>query len=229
MTDPMNPKTIDWDEAYREEGDFGGPPPWNIGEPQPELAALIAAGKVRSDVLDAGCGHAELSLALAALGHTVVGIELTPTAVAAARKAARDRDLPNATFVQDDITTFTGFDGRFTTIMDSTLFHSLPVESRDDYQQAVYRAAAPGATYYILVFAKGAFVGGPERKPNEVDEDELRAVVGRYWEIDEIRPAFIHANMPTGPDAPFQLPPHDHDDKGRMKMPALLLTAHKPG
>jgi SAM-dependent methyltransferase len=229
MTDPMNPKVIDWDEAYREEGDFGGPPPWNIGEPQPELAALIAARKVRSDVLDAGCGHAELSLALAARGHTVVGIELTPTAVAAAKKSASERDLPNATFVQDDITTFTGFDGRFNTIMDSTLFHSLPVESRDDYQQAVYRAAAPGATYYVLVFAKGAFVDGPERKPNEVDEDELRAAVGKYWEIDEIRPAFIHANMPMGPDAPFQLPPHDHDDKGRMKMPALLLTAHKPG
>jgi hypothetical protein len=33
--------------------------------------------------------------------------------------------------------------------------------------------------------------------------------------------------MPSGPNVPFQLPPHDHDDKGRMKMPALLLTAHK--
>jgi SAM-dependent methyltransferase len=229
MTDAMNPNEMDWDQAYREEGDFGGPPPWNIGEPQPELAALIASGKVRSDVLDAGCGHAELSLALAALGHTVVGIDLTPTAVAAAKKAARERDLPNATFVQDDITTFTGFDGRFNTIMDSTLFHSLPVESRDAYQQSVYRAAAPGATYYVLVFAKGAFLAGPERKPNEVDEDELRAAVGTYWKIDEIRPAFIHANMPTGPEAPFQLPPHDHDHEGRMKMPALLLTAHKTG
>lgn len=35
-------------------------------------------------MLDAGCGYAELSLALAADGYTVVGIELTPTAVAAA-------------------------------------------------------------------------------------------------------------------------------------------------
>ena len=60
---------------YREQGEFEGPPPWNIGEPQPELAALIAAGKVRSDVLDAGCGVAELSLALAADGYTVVGID----------------------------------------------------------------------------------------------------------------------------------------------------------
>jgi SAM-dependent methyltransferase len=227
MTESRDFNVIDWDSAYREEGEFVGPPPWNIGEPQPELAALIADGKVHGDVLDAGCGHAELSLALAAEGYTVVGIELTPTAVAAARKAAEERNLPNATFVQDDITGFTGFDGRFSTIIDSTLFHSLPVEGRDGYQQSVYRAAAPGAAYYVLVFAKGAFPAELEQKPNEVDEAELRAAVGKYWEIDEIRPAFIHANMPSGPNAPFQLPPHDRDGKGRTKMPALLLTAHK--
>jgi SAM-dependent methyltransferase len=227
MTRSDDLTVIDWDRAYREEGEFDGPPPWNIGEPQPELAALISDGKVRSDVLDAGCGHAELLLALAADGYTVVGIELTPTAVAAAKKAATERNLPNATFVQDDITTFTGFDGRFNTIIDSTLFHSLPVEGRDGYQQSVFRAAAPGAAYYILVFAKGAFPAELEQKPNEVDEAELRAAVGKYWEIDEVRAAFIHANMPSGPDAPFQLPPHDHDDKGRMKMPAFLLSAHK--
>ncbi|BBZ30704.1 SAM-dependent methyltransferase [Mycolicibacterium madagascariense] len=218
---------IDWEDAYREDGDFDGAPPWNIGEPQPELAALIAAGEVHGTVLDAGCGHAELSLALAARGHTVVGIELTAAAVAAATRAAQDRGLSNATFVQDDITSFTGFDGRFDTIIDSTLFHSLPVEGRDGYQQSVHRAAAPGARYYILVFAKGAFPAEAQHTPNEVDEAELRAAVGKYWEIDEVRPAFIHANMPEGPDAPMQLPPHDHDDQGRMKMPAFLLTAHR--
>jgi SAM-dependent methyltransferase len=228
MTDSMKSEVMDWDDAYREEGGFDGPPPWNIGEPQPELAALIRDGKVRSDVLDAGCGHAELSLSLAADGYTVVGIELTATAVAAARKAAQERNLPNASFVQDDITTFTGYDGRFNTIMDSTLFHSLPVEGRDGYQQSVYRAAAPGAAYYILVFAKGAFPAELEQKPNEVDADELRAAVGKYWAIDEVRPAFIHTNVIKRPDMPFEMS-YPLDEKGRFKMPALLLTAHKPG
>lgn len=223
----MNSDIMDWDSVYRGEGGFEGPPPWNIGEPQPELAALVAAGKVRSDVLDAGCGHAELSLALAAAGYTVVGIELTPTAVAAATQAAKERNLPNATFVQDDITTFTGFDGRFNTIIDSTLFHSLPIEGRDGYQQSVFRAAAAGAVYYILVFAKGAFPAELEQKPHEVDEAELREAVGKYWEIDEVRPAFIHANAIVIPDAPFEMPAHDHDAKGRIKFPAFLLTAHK--
>ncbi|MHA0289447.1 methyltransferase domain-containing protein [Mycobacterium sp. C3-094] len=214
---------MDWDSAYRGETDLGGEPPWNIGEPQPELAALIAAGKVRSEVLDAGCGHAQLSLALAAQGHTVTGIDLSPTAVAAATAAAQDRGLTGATFLAADITNITGFDGRFSTVMDSTLFHSLPVDGRDGYVRSVHRAAAPGANYFILVFAAGAFPPDVDQKPNEVTEDELREVVGRYWEIDEVRPAFIHAKMP----AEVPLPPHARDDKGRAKMSAFLLTAHK--
>ena len=220
---------LDWDGVYREQGQFEGPPPWNIGEPQPELAALMAAGKFRNDVLDAGCGFAELSLALAAEGYTVVGIDLTPTAIAAATKAAAERGLATASFVQADITSFTGYDERFSTVIDSTLFHSLPVEGRDGYLSSVHRAAEPGASLYVLVFAKGAFPAEMDTKPNEVDEDELRAAVSKYWEIDEVRPAFIHANIPKVTNAPFEFPPHDRDQKGRMKLPAFLLTAHKAG
>jgi hypothetical protein len=94
----------------------------------------------------------------------------------------------------------------------------------------VHRAAAPGASYYVLVFADGAFPAQWEARPNQVGEDELRAAVSKYWEIDEIRPAFIHANIPAAAeqnDSPMPL--HDHDEKGRMKLPAYLLTAHKSG
>ena len=222
----MAEEVMDWDGAYRQQGIFEGPPPWNIGEPQPEIAELISQGKFRSDVLDAGCGFAEASLALAAAGYTVVGIDLTPTAIAAATKAAAERGLDNATFAQADITSLGGYDDRFATILDSTLFHSLPVEARDDYLRSVHRAAAPGATYYILVFAVGAFPADlPYPGPNCVTEDELREAVSKHWAIDEIRPALIHANMPDVPGAPplkFNL-----DEKGRREMPAFLVTAHK--
>lgn len=223
-------QVLDWDGAYKGEAGFEGPPPWNIGEPQPELAALHQAGKFESDVLDAGCGHAELSLALASDGLTVVGLDLSPTAIAAANNAAQVRGLSTASFAQADITSFTGYDGRFNTVIDSTLFHSLPIDGRDGYLKSIHRASAPGAHYYVLVFAKGAFPAELETKPNEVDEDELRAAVSKYWEVDEIRPAFIHANAMAVPsDVPFELPPHDRDEKGRIKFPAFLVTAHKAG
>jgi hypothetical protein len=101
------------------------------------------------------------------------------------------------------------------------------VEGRDAYVSSVHRAAAPGASYFVLVFAKGAFPAEMDPKPNEVDENELRAAVSRYWEIDEIRPAYIHASILPVSNAPFEFPPHDRDEKGRMKLPAYLLMAHK--
>lgn len=224
----------DWDEAYRQEGNYEGPPPWNIGEPQPELAALIAAGKFDGDVLDAGCGLAELSLFLAADGYNVLGIDLSPTAITAATAAAAERGLTNAEFAQGNISDFATFppgsEGRFGTIADSTLFHSLPVEARDGYLAAVHRAATPGANYFVLVFAKEAFPEEMAVRLHTVAEDELRAAVATHWEIDEIRPAFIHINKPVVRiDSTVQFPEHGRDEKGRMKMPAYLLAAHKTG
>lgn len=142
----------DWDAAYLQ----AAPPPWSIGRPQPELARLIDQGLVRSEVLDSGCGHAALSLALAARGYTVVGLDASATAVQAAAAAAAEQGLSTASFAQADVTTFRGYDGRFSTILDSGLFHALAPERRQDYVQSIFRAAAPGAALYILAFAAGA-------------------------------------------------------------------------
>lgn len=164
-------------------------------------------------MLDAGCGYAELSLALAAQGYTVVGIDLAPTAIAVATEAAQRRGLSTATFVCDDITTFSGYDGRFNTVFDSTLFHALPIEARQAYLRSVHDAAAPGAAFYMLVFATGAFPPDVEYKPFELTESELREAVSQHWVVDEIRPAAIHAYFPGV--------------KVRQEMTAHLLTAHK--
>lgn len=219
---------MDWENAYRQEGRFTGPPPWNIGEPQPELIAALRTDGVRDDVLDAGCGHAELSLMLAAEGHTSVGIDIAPTAIAAATAAAAERGLTTAAFVCDDITAFTGYDGRFATIADSTLFHSLPIEGRDGYLRSIHRAAAPGAKYYVLAFARGAFPPGLDTAPNEVSEAELRSAVSEYFVVDDVRPAWIHTNTPEMPGMPAEFAPRfAKDEYGRIQMPAFLLTAQK--
>lgn len=139
----MTIDTMDWDGAYREDGFFEGPPPWNIGEPQPVIADLIRSGAFRSDVLDAGCGHGEVSLALAAAGCTVVGLELSDTAVTWAQRSAAQRGLLNVTFAQADITAFTGYDDRFSSVVDCTLFHALPVDKRDAYLCAPTKHSPP--------------------------------------------------------------------------------------
>src|SRR4029077_2020885 len=91
---------------------------WSIGEPQPEIAALSAAGKFHGDVLDAGCGEAATALYLAEQGFTTVGLDQSPSAIELARAEAAKRGLTNATFEVADISAFTGYDGRFGTIVD---------------------------------------------------------------------------------------------------------------
>jgi SAM-dependent methyltransferase len=216
---------LDWDDAYHADGIFSGLPPWCIGRPQPQIADLISHGRFRNDVLDAGCGNGETSLVLAALGYTVVGIDRSVIAIAEAAEEGRRRRLPNATFVSSDITSLTGYEDRFATVVDSALFHALPVTRRDDYLSSIRQAAAPGASLYILTFTEAAFPEDPGYPiPNVVTRSELSEAVGKYWTIDEIRPAFIHAYAPqTRSGRKFDL-----DAEGREKLPAFLLTAHRP-
>lgn len=217
-----------FDSAYRGEAEvvgFGTKPPWSIGEPQPEIAALIDAGRFHGDVLDAGCGEAATALYLAERGVTAVGLDQSETAIRLARAEAERRGLTNVTFDVADISDFTGYDGRFGTIVDSTLFHSMPVELRDGYQQSIVRAAAPGASYFVLVFDATTMPAGTV---NAVTEPELRAAVAPYWTIDEIRPARIHVQVAASYTGFKEFAGESLQDlgNGRMTVGAWLLSAH---
>jgi SAM-dependent methyltransferase len=218
-----------FENAYKGEAaelGLGTRPPWSIGEPQPELAALIEQGKFHGDVLDVGCGEAAVSLYLAERGFTTVGLDLSSTAIQLAKAEAAKRGLTSAAFEVADISAFTGYDGRFGTVVDSTLFHSIPVEAREGYQQSIVRAAAPGASYYALVFDRAGMPNGPA---NPVTEDELRNVVSKYWVIDEIKPARIHANFPAAAEGVGMVFGDIRDEpNGRTSVPGWLLTAHLP-
>src|SRR5690606_15388056 len=188
------------------------------------------AGRFHGDVLDAGCGEAAISLYLAERGYTVVGMDSAPTAIELARAEAAGRGL-DVSFEGGVRTPFTGCAGRLRTIVDSTLFHSIPVESRDGYLRSIARAAAPGASYFALVFDRAALPEASDAGPSPVTADELREAVSKHWIVDEIRPARIHAVMPTGSG---ELPAGEgvrfegirDEPGGRVSVPAWLLEAH---
>jgi 2-heptyl-1-hydroxyquinolin-4(1H)-one methyltransferase len=223
------PQGVDFDAIYR--GDdprfgFGTPAVWSTGVPQPEIAGLIERGKIHGDVLDAGCGEAALSLTLAALGHNVVGLDTSSVAIELARSEAARRHLNNAIFDVADITSFSGYDDRFNTIIDSTLFNALPVDLRDAYQRCIVRAAALGAAYFVLVLDKDAFANARDNPAAPVTKDELRAVVSKYWVIDEIRPARIHSNAPKESAPVFTGVEFRDEPNGRKSIGGWLLSAH---
>lgn len=219
---------MDWDAAYRGHI-FAGPPPWNIGKPQPAIANLIDAGQVHDPVLDAGCGIGDLTIALAAAGHDVTGIDISTAAIDEADAQINRRGL-TARFIQGDARDLAALglgEPQFNTVIDCTLFHSLPLDARDDYLRGISAATNPDGRLYLLVFTTDALpVDSPCPVPNLVTEAEVRDAVAKDWTVDTIEPSHVAVRLPDIPN----LPKHNFrtDEDGLTYLPALLLTAHKP-
>ena len=221
---------FDFDPIYRGAiAEFGeGRPGWSIGKPQPQIAALIDAGLVVGEVLDAGCGEAALSLDLAARGPHTVGIDLSPTAIDLAISQARSQGLTTAQFAVADITTLHGYEGRFDTIIDSALFHSMPVSRRDDYIASMARTAAPCARFYVLAFDRSATPDAPKASVAPVSADELAETVAKSWIIDDVQPARHHCRLPEKLPAHFASISFRDEPDGLKSVAAWLLSAHRP-
>lgn len=203
-------------------------PPWSFGEPQPEMAALVDAGHFHGRVLDVGCGESELTLYSGAHRLDTLGVDTSETAIRRAREAAGRAAMNNVEFAVADVTDLSGIDGQFDTIVDCTLFHSLPVEHRDLYQQSIVRVASSKAVYHVLTFDRSAMTGSVL---NTVSADELRDAVEPYWTIDSIRPARIHAVVDESSVDAFRRiagPAVSQERPGRLSLPGWLLMAHLP-
>ena len=108
-------------------------------------------------------------------------------------------------------------------MVDSTLFHSIPVEAREGYQQSIVRAAAPGASYFALVFDKAAVSDGPNQRGHR-GRAPRRGV--KYWVVDEIKPARLHAKTPK--DFFRSIPGMEvrEEADGFVSVGGWLLSAH---
>jgi len=109
LPNSISVKTQSVDRATFEDF-YDKPAPWDIGRPQRDLVAI--ADRVKSPVLDAGCGTGEHALFLASRGHQVIGIDFVEEAVRRARAKAADRNL-TAEFLVKDATKLGGWPKRF--------------------------------------------------------------------------------------------------------------------
>jgi 2-polyprenyl-3-methyl-5-hydroxy-6-metoxy-1,4-benzoquinol methylase len=223
----FNVNSVDWDELYRGKAAYApGNPGWNIGELQPELAALERQGRFRSPVLDSGCGVGITTLALAAKGYEAVGLDLSASAIEQAKRAAEQQGLA-VKFDVADLSKSTGYEGYFNTVVDGLVFHCLPEDLREGYIESSAHALAPGGRFFALVFATEAFPPGADFGPRPFTEQQLGDIVGKYLVVDEIRPARSWINVPATLPEGFEYRNVTIGSDGRAQLPSWIVCAHR--
>ena len=178
--------STDFDSSYF------GVPPWDIGGRQSEIINLANRGEIRGEVLDVGCGTGENAIYLSGLGHRVVGIDSSPTAI---RKAKAKSHLleGGATFLVQDALEFHKLSQVFGTVIDSGLFHALTDSKRLRFTKSLLSVLARGGRYFMICFSdeEPREWGGPRR----ISKAEIRETFQDGWKIDYIREGSFETNI----------------------------------
>ena len=170
----------------------GGPPPWDIGRPQPTFVELADQGLLVGRVLDIGCGTGEHALMAAARGLDATGIDAVPKAISQAQRKAEDRGL-TVRFLVADALRLADLGEQFDTVLDSGLFHIFSDEDRPRFIASLGTAITAGGHYYLLCFSdRQPGTMGPRR----VSESEIReSFVPPDWRVDAIDAVTMGTNM----------------------------------
>lgn len=164
-------------------------PPWDIGAPQPAMAALLEKYPPKDPVLDVGCGSGDLAIYLAQLGHQVVGIDFVEAAILDARRKADS--LPFETsrllhFQVADALKPSLLQKKFGAIVDSGFYHLFNAEQCDQLVAEIASTLLPHGHYYLHEFA---IEFQAPNLPRQVTVEELQArfTADKGWRIKEIR------------------------------------------
>ena len=141
---------MDWEQHYQD-----GHIPWDKGAAAPPLQEWIRSntGKICGSVLVPGCGlgHDTLEIASMTEASEIVGIDISPSAIEAAREHSRsDRtkfELADLFKLPDSLS------NRFDWIWEHTCFCAIDQNLREDYVKGVHGALNDGgkllAVFYL--------------------------------------------------------------------------------
>jgi ubiquinone/menaquinone biosynthesis C-methylase UbiE len=153
---------------------------------------LAFAGGFAGAVLDAGCGTGENALHVAALGLSVLGVDVAEMALAIAREKADHRGI-ELEFAAADVFQLERLGRKFETVLDCGLFHTFDGDERPRYVASLASVTEHDGTLYVLCFSDAA----PETGPHPISQGELRAAFNpsKGWNVAALQPDRIQTRF----------------------------------
>jgi SAM-dependent methyltransferase len=129
----------------------GAKPPWDYGDPRPQLVEWAAAANLAGgsrEALVVGCGYGADAEFLARSGFRTTGFDFAPTAIAAARRNHPDSEVNY--LVADVLDLPPEWHGRFDLVVESLTVQSMPPEQHTAAAHNIAALVAPGGTLLVL-------------------------------------------------------------------------------
>lgn len=176
----------DWEAQYQK-----GETPWEKGAPSPGLVDFLVEQRVEGRVLVPGCGLGHDVRALAAQGAEVVGLDIAPSAVEAARATpavgGERYELGNLFALPEPMR------GAFDWVWEHTCFCAIDPSLRAAYVEAVHGALKPGGHLLAIFYLDPGNESPDEGPPFEVSLAELdRLFLPRFELLREWLPAHAY-------------------------------------
>ncbi|KAI0800245.1 thiol methyltransferase 1 [Fomes fomentarius] len=170
-----------WDEAWKV-----GTTPWDAGQPQPALTALLESGTIgfprAGRALVPGCGRGYDTVSIAAiLGIETLGTDIAPAAIEAAQKYIQSAASTAIDKVRFEVTDFFALDDAagFDLIYDYTFFVAIPPSRRPEWGHQVTKLMKPGGYLITLIYPMLPYREyGP---PFYVRPEHYGEVLGEEW------------------------------------------------
>ncbi len=164
---PKNGSAMDWEERY-----LAGDTPWEKGQAHPALVAWLERNTLPGRILVPGCGSGHDVRALAAHLAEVTGLDVAPSAVAAAQQVpcvARETYL-----VGDFFHLPASWSGAFDGLFEHTCFCAINPADRSAYVESAAAVLRPGGLFLgIFYLDPGHDEDGPPHGCTKAELDAL--------------------------------------------------------
>jgi methyl halide transferase len=175
---------VDWEERYRR-----GDTPWEKGAAHPALVARLRANPISGRVMVPCCGFGHDARVLADAGAQVIGLDIAPFAIAAAKGFPHHGEI---SFVLGDLFHPEALQGQFDWVFEQTCFSAISPGRRVDYVRRVSSLLKPGGHLLAIFFLNPD--NDEEGPPYGCTIEELDALFSPHFRlIGEI------GNLPTYP------------------------------